>query len=363
MASAQALDAVIQKSANYITTKVESNSNIAIVSIESGNKDLSSYVMDLLPDYVLLNKKNITLVDRSKLDVLQKEVEFQYSGEVDEKTMVKIGNILGVSAIITGRVFELNNQYGFSIKILDVETARLLASQTFKIDYDDTMKSFFPDSGINRRQLAATNAKKAKQQKATETVKTVFGIFSEGFYLGYIGSLNAPIGFSFGGISGRSVSFFWDNQFGAPSFNEKEVNDKLHYKGDSVYPDDEEYYDYGDDIYNHPEFYKYAQQKTKFTWESKIGFNAAIINPILWISLAGGIVYSKDYKLFENSNEQIWLTDEEHSDGRVEAVLSAGALLKIHHFYGQLKFKYIIGAEFESGLNMVDAGVGYIWRL
>jgi len=329
------LEDAIEGEADYIINKVSTRSIVAIVNIKSNSEALSEYIMEKMPDYVIGNRKNITFVDRQKLDVLRKEMDFQYSGEVDDRTMVALGKKLGAQIVVTGIILEAGTNYEFSIKVLDVETAKIIGSKSGKFRHDETMDNFLPFSSVAK----TTNKKQQEREdfraKTVKNVKTALGIFSNGIYLGYIGSVDAVFGLSLGWLS-RYAAFFIDNEFGAPGF-------KGYNKGDIS------------------QAHKYQNENTAFRWNCLAGLNINIIPTLLWVSIGGGLEYKEEYYLYSSNDSggKIWVKNSEKTSG----VVVPGLFLKIWYFYIQAKYSYVIGEEFDiSSLKRINLGVGYVWR-
>jgi hypothetical protein len=352
--AADTLEKSIEQEADYIIKTSSRDAVLAIVSIKSDSYLLSEYVMEKLPDYVINNRKNITFVDRSKLDLIQQEINFQYSGEVSDETMVSIGKKIGAQVIVTGAIMEAGNVYNFSVKLLDVETARILGSNSIQIVHDDVMEGFTGGSRVAQLALEQAQQKRRDRAAAASTIKNALGIFSNGFYLGYIGSLSMPIGISLGWI-GEGGSFFIDTGFGPPSFEGYEHPSNVSYNGNNIQnPDPDVTYTNEDD-------------KTSFLWDVVVGLNINIIKTILWADIGGGFEYRQDYKLYTETSgrgsNKIWVQND--SDEKIKLVVSAGLYLKLWYFYIQGKYKYVIGEEIDTstyGLNHLNLGVGYIWR-
>jgi hypothetical protein len=357
--AADTLEQAIEKQAGYIIKNSPRNTILAIVSIKSDSKLLSEYIMEKLPDYIVNNKENITFVDRSRLDLIQQEIDFQYSGEVSDETMVSIGKKIGAQVIATGVIMEAGNVYSFSIKVLEVETARILGSNSTQIVHDNTMDGFMAGSGVAQLALEEARRKRQEREATVSTIKNALGIFSNGLYLGYLGSLNVPIGISFGGIN-EDVAFFIETGFGPPVFKGYEHQSNLSYSGNIVQ--------------NPTRGFTYINrdEKTAFLWDLIAGANINIIKTILWVNLGAGFEYRQDYKLFTevsaNSSNEIWIqneADEKFKNDKFKFVVSAGLYIKLWYFYIQGKYKYIIGEEIDFnnyGLNYFSLGVGYVWR-
>jgi TolB-like protein len=349
------LDEAIERMSAYIIDRSPTGSVLAVVNIKSNNSSLSDYIMERIPDYVIRNNKKITFVDRSKLDLIQKEISFQYSGEVNDDTMVSIGNKIGAQIIVTGTISESGNTYNFNIKLLDVKTSVILGSSSTKVLHDNAMELYLPNSQV--AQIARDQEKKQQQKKAStiKSVKSALGIFPKGFYLGYLGSLNSPLGISMGWIN-ENVAFFMDNEFYPPSFNGYECSEDSYYTENTIFT-------------GHTNSYIYEQQKTSFRWHGVLGLNINIIKTLLWLNMGLGIEYKQDYKLYsdEFSNEnKIWIKNGGDTKKKEKYILSTGLYVKLWYFYIQGKYEYVIGDELDQrsyGLNHLGLGLGYVWKL
>jgi hypothetical protein len=60
------------------------------------------------------------------LDKIRTEQNFQLSGEVDDRSAVSIGKILGANIVITGSISGLGTSQRITIKALDVQTAQII---------------------------------------------------------------------------------------------------------------------------------------------------------------------------------------------------------------------------------------------
>jgi hypothetical protein len=352
-AAADTLNTAIEKQADYIVEKSPRDAVMAIVDIKSGGKALSQYVMEKLPDHVVNSKKNITFVDRSKRDLIQQELNFQHSGEVSDDEMVSMGKKLGARVIVTGIIMEVGTIYSFSVKLLDVESAKIIGSNSTPIEHDTTMEGFLSDSRVARLAEKEAQEERSKYESMISTIKNVLGIFSEGLYLGYIGSSRLPLGLSFGGIN-TSAALFIETGFGPPAYQGYERDADVSYTGNIIKNP-------------RPGFtYMNENQKTSFIWDLDAGLNINIIETFLWTNIGAGFEYERDYKLFKESSaggsNMVWIQNKS-SDWKL--TLSAGLLVKIWYLYFQGKYKYMVGEELDTsgyGLKHLSFGVGYVWR-
>jgi hypothetical protein len=353
--AADTLEKAIERQADYIIKNSSRDSVLAIVSVKSDSRLLSEYVIERMPDYVVNNRENITFVDRSKLDLIQQEIDFQYSGEVSDDTMVSIGKKIGAQVIVTGTIMEAGRSYNFSVKLLDVESTKILGSNSTQITHDETMEGFMSNSRVAQLALADAQQKRLRREVAVSAIKNTLGIFSNGRYLGYLGALNMPIGFSFGRIN-EGTGMFIETGFGPPVFEGYEHEGNLLYNGNM--------------LQNQMLGVAYINEnkRTAFLWDLVAGFNINIVKTLLWVNIGAGVEYRKDYKLFtelyEGNSNKIWIQNE--SDDKFKLVISAGLYVKLWYFYLQGKYKYVVSEETDLtsyGLNHVSLGIGYIWKM
>ncbi len=72
------------------------------------------------------------VVERSMLNKILEEQKLGRSGVVDESTATKIGELLGVKSIISGSVSKLQNSLEINARIIDVESASIIAAESVK---------------------------------------------------------------------------------------------------------------------------------------------------------------------------------------------------------------------------------------
>jgi TolB-like protein len=132
------LDSAMIEGGNYIIDRLPSGAKVAIVNIQSLTANLTNYIIDsLLTDIV--NRDSFFVIERSELSAIQKEQEYQLSGEVSDETAVSIGHQLGAQFIITGSILPVGERYSFRLKIINVETAQITGTKIFQITKDNTL--------------------------------------------------------------------------------------------------------------------------------------------------------------------------------------------------------------------------------
>jgi hypothetical protein len=84
---------------------------------------------DVLLDYLsshLVESGEYTVIDRSQRETVLKEIEFSQSDCTDEACQLRIGKLLSANRIVIGSVGKLEQTYLLTLKMIEVETGRLL---------------------------------------------------------------------------------------------------------------------------------------------------------------------------------------------------------------------------------------------
>jgi TolB-like protein len=136
------LDEAINGSMTYLTEHLAAGTKIAILNFAAAPA-VSNYVIEELTTFIV-NDGNLTVVDRSNLEMLRKEMNFQLSGEVSDVSAQAIGKKLGAQTIISGSLSPLGNQWRMRIKALEVETAKVQGVTTYTVKKDEVLANLLP---------------------------------------------------------------------------------------------------------------------------------------------------------------------------------------------------------------------------
>jgi PBP1b-binding outer membrane lipoprotein LpoB len=134
------IDTVLREGSIYIGSRIQPNSKIGVVNMQSQSANLSNYIIDSIIMH-LVNSDRFIVVERSELANIQREQQYQLSGEVSDETAISIGHQLGVQYIITGSVLPLGNNHSLSLKITDVQTAQIMGTRIYTITPDNVLLS------------------------------------------------------------------------------------------------------------------------------------------------------------------------------------------------------------------------------
>ena len=118
------VEGALARAANETLKNVPARSKIAIVYITAQDRSTTEYIVGEL-EFIWVNAGYI-IIDRNQLDRIRQEQKFQMSGEVDDKTAVSIGKIIGANIIVTGRVDGEGNLRRLRLRALNTETAQVV---------------------------------------------------------------------------------------------------------------------------------------------------------------------------------------------------------------------------------------------
>jgi hypothetical protein len=117
------VEGALTRAADLTLKNVPQRSKIAIVYITAQDRGTTEYIAGEL-EFIWVND-GYTIIDRSQLDRLRREQNFQMSGEVDDETAVSIGKFAGADIIVTGRVDGDGNLRRLRLRALDTQTAQV----------------------------------------------------------------------------------------------------------------------------------------------------------------------------------------------------------------------------------------------
>lgn len=179
--SKTALETKMQNMAEEIASDlVEANAGmegkpvLVVLSLttDDGNENVEEYVTNALTREILKTRK-ITIVPRTdeKLDKILKEIKFQESDRVDQKTtkFQQIGNHVGANFICDGTIKDLGNKLAVTASVYDVEKAVLCSMPSTTITKDDYLKDPLPKKTVSvQKQTTNSIAQKKTVQAATQ---------------------------------------------------------------------------------------------------------------------------------------------------------------------------------------------------
>jgi TolB-like protein len=108
----------------------ENNYHIAVLPfIESSKEtpnDFGKYFADeLISSLYIEGEGDLVILERTQVNQLLQEAEFAATGLISEDTAVKLGQMLGVDAVVIGSFIIIDNTVRINARAVSVETGRI----------------------------------------------------------------------------------------------------------------------------------------------------------------------------------------------------------------------------------------------
>jgi TolB-like protein len=132
------IDTALENSTSYLNGRITAGSKVVVLNFTSNWPQLSEYIIDELIGYIV-NEGTLTVVDRSNLEMIRRELNFQLSGEVSDATAQSIGQMLGAQTIISGAITPLGSSYRLRVRAISVETAHILGMYNVDVAQDSRL--------------------------------------------------------------------------------------------------------------------------------------------------------------------------------------------------------------------------------
>jgi len=154
-------DKKLSELANQLATKLSDKGKAKIAvwdftDLDGNVSNLGKYVSENLSVYLTNATGNIKVVDRNHLNTILKEHQLKSDGFIDVKTAKQLGKIIQVGAIVTGKITIFSNAINLTMKVLDTETADIIAASANNLPLNDNLKDILgipdnrPNKGFNR---------------------------------------------------------------------------------------------------------------------------------------------------------------------------------------------------------------------
>jgi len=127
------LDNAIREISDYLNKRIPHGSKAVFLNIKSDWPDLSEYILSGLTENAV-NDDIFAVVDRQQLDAIRSELNFQWSGEVSDKSAQEIGQMLGAQTIVSGSVTTIGSVYRIQARAIAVQTAAVQGQFSQNVD-------------------------------------------------------------------------------------------------------------------------------------------------------------------------------------------------------------------------------------
>jgi TolB-like protein len=104
---------------------------LAVAPLATANKDITSETLVTVQDFLIhafVNYSRMTVLDRSSVDKLLDELQFQISDLSDTAKAIQVGKLAGAEAIVVGNLNMIGGKYYLTVKLVSVSSGEILAS-------------------------------------------------------------------------------------------------------------------------------------------------------------------------------------------------------------------------------------------
>ena len=90
--------------------------------------------------FTQLVNSGLEIVERSMLDKVLAEIKLDQTGLIDATTAKRVGSMVGVDAVVTGSITDLQSYVAINCRLIDASTGRIFAAAQSKIVKDDDVR-------------------------------------------------------------------------------------------------------------------------------------------------------------------------------------------------------------------------------
>ena len=133
-------------------------SKIAVVDFTDlkGNvTELGRFLAEEFSVALLESSQGFEVVDRTHLQSILKEHKLSETGLIDPQTARKLGQFAGVDALVTGSITPLGESVRLAVKVLDVESAKVISATSGNIPATDAIKTLMK-TGVQTKSSGGT---------------------------------------------------------------------------------------------------------------------------------------------------------------------------------------------------------------
>ena len=125
------IEGAVERAAGEVSENFTARSRLAIVYIAAQDRSATEFITGELEH--ILRKQGHIIIDRSELDRIRREQDFQMGGEIDDETAVSIGKFAGANIIVTGRVDGEGNLRRLRLRALDTTSAQVVGTASERL--------------------------------------------------------------------------------------------------------------------------------------------------------------------------------------------------------------------------------------
>ena len=126
---------------------------IDFTDLQGNVTELGRFLAEELSVDLVNDAKSFKVIDRTHLKAILHEHKLASTGLIDPQTARQLGRIAGVDALVTGTLTPLGDSVRLSAKVLDTETATMIAASTVNVPKTKAIEELL-SRGIGSQQSA-----------------------------------------------------------------------------------------------------------------------------------------------------------------------------------------------------------------
>ena len=160
-ASSQGFDAALTQLSDDISSKIRTTGKRKVAvwdftDTEGKITNLGKYLSEEVSVNLTNASYSLNVMDRNHLNTILREHKLNAEGVVDVNTAKQLGKINAVDAIITGTVTVFVDKIRLTIKVLDTETALIIAATKGDLPISKEIASFLGVPGMGSEGVSST---------------------------------------------------------------------------------------------------------------------------------------------------------------------------------------------------------------
>lgn len=131
----ETVDTAISNASSDIIEKCGAGSILSIDNFESPAEKMSLYIRERLADCICGQDSGTRVVTRQRMDKVEKELLFQNSGVVSERTILSAAERLGAQFVVFGSLEEYKSCCVLRVQMLDVKRGSYLFRKNYEFQH------------------------------------------------------------------------------------------------------------------------------------------------------------------------------------------------------------------------------------
>lgn len=146
---AQDLGSLATKVSQQITASGRKSVAVTdFTDLDGSPTELGRYVAEEFSDALFADARGFDVIDRTHLKAILQEHRLATTGLIDPATARKLGQIAGVETLVTGTTTPFQDYVRLSVKVLDTETAKILAASTYDLPRTKTISDLIAQKSM-----------------------------------------------------------------------------------------------------------------------------------------------------------------------------------------------------------------------